>query len=90
MLRLCPTRGMAQDLVGEGHVRVNGRRVVRCAQPIRAGDVLTLPRGQGVCVVRLLALPARRGPAEEARRHYAQIESSSQEAASLDEANPSA
>nr|WP_066558138.1 S4 domain-containing protein [Croceicoccus bisphenolivorans] len=75
MLRLTPTRGAAQALVGEGHVRVNGRRVVRCAQPVGAGDVVTMPHGHGVRVVRMLALPVRRGPAEEARRLYEEIES---------------
>lgn len=80
MLRLTPTRNAAQDLIAEGHVRLNGRRVLRCAQALGADDVLTMPHGAGVRVVRVLALPVRRGPAGEARALYEEIESASQQA----------
>ena len=85
MLRLSRTRGAAQALVEEGHVRVNGRRVVRCAQPIGVGDVVTMPSVAGseearVRVFEVRALPARRGPPAEARECYLEIESVSQQA----------
>lgn len=85
MLRLSRTRGAAQDLVGEGHIRVNGRRVLRCAHPIGVGDVITMPSIAGsedarVRVLELRALPARRGPPAEARACYHEIESVSQQA----------
>lgn len=69
-LRLARTRSQAQALVGEGHVRLNSRRVERGAQEIRTGDVLVLPLPKGVTVIELLAVPARRGPAAEARACY--------------------
>lgn len=69
-LRFTKTRGFAQALVGEGHIRLNGRRVERDAQPVKVGDVLVLPQGNRVRVVEILALPTRRGPAAEAQSCY--------------------
>lgn len=79
MLRLTRTRGAAQELVAEGHIRLNGRRVVRAAQAIGAGDVLTLPLGPTVHVVEIVTVPTRRGPAAEACTHYREIASASQQ-----------
>ncbi|MEY4721517.1 MAG: hypothetical protein RIQ46_1242 [Pseudomonadota bacterium] len=69
-LRLAKTRTAAQALVEQGHIRVNGRRVERAAQKIAPGDILVLPLPQGVRVLEVLALPARRGPAAEAMGCY--------------------
>jgi ribosome-associated heat shock protein Hsp15 len=69
-LRLTKTRGLAQRLVGEGHVRRNGLRVGRSHEPVAAGDVLVLPLAAGVRVIEVIALPHRRGPASEATACY--------------------
>ncbi len=69
-LRLAKTRGLAQAMAEAGHIRLNGRRIDRAHQKVAVGDVLTLPRGDGVGVIALLALPARRGPAPEAQSCY--------------------
>lgn len=69
-LRLARSRTLAQRLVEGGHIRRNGQRVERLAQPVAPGDVLTLPLGGGVRVIELLALPTRRGPAPEAQACY--------------------
>lgn len=69
-LRLAKTRSAAQLLVGEGHIRLNGRRIERTAQGVAVGDVLVLPLGQGVTVIELTAMPVRRGPAAEAQGCY--------------------
>lgn len=69
-LRFVKTRALAQALVGEGRLRVDGRRVERASLSIRPGSVLTLSLGGDVRVIRILALPRRRGPAEEARACY--------------------
>lgn len=69
-LRLAKTRAGAQALVGEGHIRLNGARVERMAQGVRTGDVLVIPLPRGVIVIELLALPSRRGPAQEAQSCY--------------------
>jgi ribosome-associated heat shock protein Hsp15 len=69
-LRLARTRTLAQRLVGEGHVRRNGARVGRSHEPVAVGDILTLPLGARVKVIEVLALPPRRGPADEAQACY--------------------
>ncbi len=69
-LRFVKTRGLAQRLVEGGHLRCNGVRVVRPSHPVAPGDVLTLPLGESVSVVEVVALPHRRGPACEARTCY--------------------
>nr|WP_230207074.1 S4 domain-containing protein [Novosphingobium sp. Gsoil 351] len=68
-LRLAPTRVAAQARIATGHIRLNGRRVERSAQAIRAGDVLTLP-AERVRIVEIVTLPQRRGPAPEAQACY--------------------
>ena len=75
-LRLAKTRARAQQRVAEGHVRVNGRRCERCAAPVAAGDVLTVPLGARIAVIEVLALPARRGPAAEAQACYRMLDAS--------------
>ena len=73
-IRLARSRTLAQALVEAGHVRLDGRRVLKAAEEVRVGSVLAIPlRGQ-VRVLRVLALPARRGPAAEARGHYQEID----------------
>ena len=69
-LRLAPTRALAQERIAMGHIRLNGRRVERSAHPIRAGDRLTLPMGERVLAIEIVALPHRRGPASEAQACY--------------------
>ncbi|CAN5123285.1 hypothetical protein BH10PSE13_BH10PSE13_15170 [soil metagenome] len=72
--RLTGNRGAAQTLAERGIVRLNGRRVERAHTPVRRGDLLTLPLGDAVRVIRIVELPGRRGPAPEARTHYELIE----------------
>ncbi|MFA7597064.1 MAG: S4 domain-containing protein [Novosphingobium sp.] len=69
-LRFAKTRSLAQKWVEEGHIRRNGKRIDRTGQPIAVGDVLTLPLRSGVLVIQLTAIPARRGPPQEARDCY--------------------
>ena len=69
-LRFARSRTLAQRWIGEGHMRLNGARVVKQDQVVAIGDVLTLPLPRGVLVIEILALPARRGPASEARVCY--------------------
>lgn len=69
-LRLTKTRGVAQAMAGEGHIRLNGRRVDRAHLKVACGDILVIPLAHGVRVIELLALPARRGPAAEAQACY--------------------
>ena len=73
-IRLTRSRTLAQSLVEAGHIRIDGKRVLKPSETVRAGSVVALPlRGQ-VRILRVLALPARRGPASEARACYEELE----------------
>ncbi|WP_226016180.1 RNA-binding S4 domain-containing protein [Novosphingobium sp. FKTRR1] len=69
-LRLAASRSFAQEWVGSGHIRLNGRRIERASTAIKAGDLLVLPMRSGVKVIEIVALPTRRGPAPEAQGCY--------------------
>lgn len=77
-LRFMRTRTLAADLVRAGHLRRNGERVTRPSQAIAVGDVLTIPLGQRVRLVEVLALPERRGPATEAQGCYRVLDPAAQ------------
>lgn len=69
-LRLAKSRTLAQGWAEEGHIRVNGKRVEKGSAPVKCGDVVTLPKGDTVLIIRLLSLPLRRGPPAEAQSCY--------------------
>lgn len=73
-LRFTRTRSAAQALVEQGHIRRNGERVTRGAQDVRIGDVLTIPLGNRVRLVEILALPERRGAPREAQACYRDLD----------------
>jgi ribosome-associated heat shock protein Hsp15 len=72
-LRLSKSRSLAQTVVATGHVRVNGIRVEKASVEVKAGDTITIPRGDGAFAIRILAIPPRRGPATEAQACYSEI-----------------
>jgi ribosome-associated heat shock protein Hsp15 len=72
-LRLTKSRSLAQSLVATGHVRLNGQRVEKPSVEVKAGDAITLPRGEGALAIRILSIPPRRGPAPEAQACYSEI-----------------
>ena len=73
-IRLVKSRTLAQGLIETGHVRIDGKRVAKPSDDVRLGSIIALPlRGQ-VRVLRVKALPARRGPASEARLAYEEID----------------
>jgi ribosome-associated heat shock protein Hsp15 len=73
-IRLAKSRTLAQAIVGEGHLRIDGRRVEKPSETVKVGSVVALPlRGQ-VRILRVLALPARRGPAAEAQACYEELQ----------------
>jgi ribosome-associated heat shock protein Hsp15 len=73
-IRLLKSRTLAQGLIEGGHVRIDGKRVTKTSEDVRVGQVVALPLHGRVRVIRVTGLPARRGPAPEARRHYEEIE----------------
>ncbi|MGX1307911.1 ribosome-associated heat shock protein Hsp15 [Amorphus suaedae] len=69
--RFAPNRPFAQALIEAGRVRVNRDKVKAPGRRVTVGDVLTLSaRGGSVRVVKILALPERRGSATVARTLY--------------------
>ena len=68
--RFYRTRVLAQAAASGGLIRLNGHRVEKSSADVEPGDVLTLPKGGEVVVVRVLGLAERRGPAPEAQRLY--------------------
>ncbi|HEX8383521.1 MAG TPA: S4 domain-containing protein [Sphingomonas sp.] len=68
--RLAKTRSAAQAIAEAGRLRIDGRVIERAHCPVRVGNVLTYPSYGQVRVVRVEALPARRGPAPEAQGCY--------------------
>jgi ribosome-associated heat shock protein Hsp15 len=71
--RFYKTRGLASSMVSGGHIRVNGSKIAKASYGIATGDVLTLPQGDQIRVVRVLELGTRRGPAPEAQTLYADL-----------------
>ena len=72
--RIVKTRSAAQTVAEQGRLRVNGRVVDRSHAPVGVGDVLSFAIHGKVRVLRIEALPARRGPPAEARLLYSEIE----------------
>ncbi len=68
--RFTKTRGLATELVAGGKVRLNGQRIDKPSREVCAGDVLTVPQGDRIRVVRVAGMPDRRGPAIEAQALY--------------------
>ncbi|MCV2874953.1 RNA-binding S4 domain-containing protein [Rhodobacteraceae bacterium XHP0102] len=71
--RFFKTRSLATRMVEEGAIRVNANRVSKPATLVGAGDVLTFAQGRAVRVVRIAALPTRRGPPSEAQEAYTDL-----------------
>lgn len=72
-IRLLKSRTLAQALIEEGNVRIDGRRVAKTSEEVRVGSVIALPLHGQVRVLRIIAMPTRRGPASEARTCYEEI-----------------
>lgn len=72
-VRLVKSRTIAQHVIDEGYVRIDGKRVEKPAEEVRVGSIVALPLRAEVRVLRVLTLPARRGPAAEARACYEEL-----------------
>ncbi len=72
-IRLTKTRSLAQMIVDSGHVRVNGRAIERAHHEVAVGHVITLLLNNQIRVIRVEAIPARRGPPAEAAICYTSL-----------------
>ena len=73
--RIAKTRSAAQALAEQGRIRIAGRLVDRAHAPVRVGDVLSFAQRGEVRVLKVEALPTRRGPPAEARTLYSELTS---------------
>ena len=72
-IRLLKSRTLAQSVIDEGYVRIDGKRVEKPSEDVRVGSVVALPvRGPGR-ILRVIGLPERRGPPAEARLCYEEL-----------------
>lgn len=81
-IRLVKSRTLAQAVIDTGHVRIDGKRVEKPSEEVRAGSIVALPLRHKVRILRVLYLPERRGPAPESRACYEEL--------GIDEPRPSA
>jgi ribosome-associated heat shock protein Hsp15 len=72
-IRLVKSRTLAQGVIEAGHVRIDGKPIEKPSEEVRVGSIVALPLRGEVRVLRVLGLPARRGPAPEARRCYEEL-----------------
>ena len=72
-IRLIKSRTLAQGLIETGHVRIDGKRVLKSAEDVREGQIIALPLHGAIRILRVLSLPARRGPPAEARCCYEEV-----------------
>jgi ribosome-associated heat shock protein Hsp15 len=71
--RIVKTRALAQALAEQGRIRLGGRLIDRAHAPVRIGDMLSFAHRGSVRVLKVEALPVRRGPAAEARALYSEV-----------------
>ena len=71
--RIVKTRALAQQFAEQGRIRIDGRVADRAHAPVRVGVVLSFALRGTVRVIRVEALPLRRGPAAEARLAYCEL-----------------
>ena len=72
-IRLLKSRTLAQLLIEAGTIRVDGKRVLKTSEEVKVGSVIALPLHGKVLIIRVLAMPTRRGPASEARTCYEEL-----------------
>jgi ribosome-associated heat shock protein Hsp15 len=80
--RIYKSRSLAATAVAGGHVYCNGARV-KPARAVRVGDLLTVSQDGRELELTVRAIPARRGPAPEARACYAESAASIERGARL-------
>jgi ribosome-associated heat shock protein Hsp15 len=72
-IRLVKSRTLAQAVIDEGRVRIDGRRIAKPSEEVHVGSVIALPLRDRVRILRVTRLPMRRGPAAEARTCYEEL-----------------
>ena len=69
-IRLAKSRAKSVSLIHAGRMRIDGQPVTSIHTDIRIGQTITMALGSQIRVIRVLAIPSRRGPAPEAQSCY--------------------
>ena len=72
-IRLVKSRTLAQAVVEAGHVRIDGKRIEKPAEEVRVGSIVALSLHDRVRILKVVALPLRRGPPTEARACFEEL-----------------
>jgi ribosome-associated heat shock protein Hsp15 len=72
--RFYRSRSLAARQCQSGRLRVNGVVVHKAHHSVKPGDVLTLPLGPRIRIIRVMELGGHRGPAAEARSLYEDLD----------------
>jgi ribosome-associated heat shock protein Hsp15 len=67
------TRGLAQQAIASGRVRLHEERT-KPAHPLKVGDLLEIRISESVWHIQVAAFADKRGPAAQARKLYAESE----------------
>ena len=86
--RFFKSRSLATRFCASGRLRVNGAVAGKAHHALRVGDVLTFPKGPYIRVVRVRDLGRRRGPADEARTLYDDLDPPEAQRAAAANARP--
>jgi ribosome-associated heat shock protein Hsp15 len=76
-LRIVKTRTRAHELTEQGRIRIDGKPIDRPAAEVSVGQVLSFMLGERLRVLRIDAIPERRGPASEAQACYTELNQTS-------------
>lgn len=68
--RFFKSRSQATTVCSAGRVRIDGTPIAKAHATVRPGQVLTFVKERHVRVIKVLAIPNRRGPAPEAQACY--------------------
>lgn len=71
--RIVKTRSLGHQLAENGRLRLSGRLIDRAHAAVRVGDVLSFAAHGKVRILKVEALPTRRGPPVEARLLYSEV-----------------
>ena len=71
--RFFKSRTLAAKAI-QGGIRLSGEKTDKPNRSVRVGDVLTFQQGRTIRVIRVAALGTRRGPADEARTLFTDLD----------------
>jgi ribosome-associated heat shock protein Hsp15 len=72
--RLFKSREKAAAAIAAGLVKLNGEKAEKPSQTVKPGDVLIIPQGSRLRLIKMRLAGTRRGPASEAQYLYEDLE----------------